>query len=247
MATKRPIIEVAVADLDDAIAAETAGADRLELNAAMPLGGLTPSAGLVRDVLEAVSIPVVVMVRPRPGGFCYSMAQWSTAMHEAEWILSVGAAGVVCGVLDAMRNIDVERTAAMRSLVADREFVFHRAFDLTPQWSAALETLTDLGVDRILSSGQQSDVMAGIDCLAAMQQQAGSRLEVIAGSGVRPETLVPLWKIGLRQFHGTFSRPLADPGYESGNFRFAVNDHLRGLDVAALRAARELVNRLGAV
>lgn len=246
MASLRPIIEVAVADVEDAVAAEQAGADRLELNSGMPLGGLTPSAGLVVEVLAAVTIPVVVMVRPRPGGFCYSSAQWTTAQHEAEWLLNAGVAGIVFGVLDETRNIDVARTTAMRSLVGRREFVFHRAFDLASDWSMSLEQLIDCRVDRVLSSGQQADALSGADCLAAMHQVAQQRIEIIAGSGVRSTTIAQLWQRGLRQFHGTFSRLAVDPGYDSARFRFAINDQIRALDSMDLIASRQLLDRLAA-
>ncbi|MBL8888363.1 MAG: hypothetical protein JNL67_00180 [Planctomycetaceae bacterium] len=246
MANLRPMIEVAVADVEDAIAAERAGADRLELNSGMPLGGLTPSAGLVLEVLAAVSIPVVVMVRPRPGGFCYTNAQWTTAQRETEWLLSVGAAGIVFGALDADRNIDVGRTTAMRALIVGREFVFHRAFDLAADWSVALHQLIDCQVDRVLSSGQQPEALGGADCLAAMQEKAEHKIEIIAGSGIRSTTIAPLWKLGLRQFHGTFSRAAIDPGYEAARFRFAINDHTRTLDSNDLIAARRLLDQLAA-
>lgn len=246
MASLRPIIEVAVADVEDAIAAEQAGADRLELIGAMPLGGLTPSAGLVNEVLAAVTIPVVAMVRPRPGGFCYTTTQWTTAQHEAEWLLNAGVAGIVFGALDEDRNIDVARATAMRALAGGREFVFHRAFDLASDWSVALEQLIDCDVDRVLSSGQQSDAPRGADCLAAMQQVAQERIEIIAGSGVRSTTIAQLWQRGLRQFHGTFSRAVIDPGYDAARFRFAINDQTLALDSTDLRAARELLDRLAA-
>ncbi|MDP1562923.1 MAG: copper homeostasis protein CutC [Pirellulaceae bacterium] len=240
----RPIIEVAVADVDDAVAAQKCGADRLELNSAMPLGGLTPSIGLVREVLAAVQIPVVVMVRPRPGGFCYSPSQFKTALLDAETILAAGAAGIVWGALDPDRNVDQPRVAAMKALVAGKELVFHRAFDLAQDWSMALESLIDSGVDRVLSSGQQPAADSGVDCLKAMMQQARQRIEVIVGSGVRVATIPLFHAAGLCQFHGTFSQSGTDPGYDSAAFRFAVNDQQRCLDQAELRAARTLVDRL---
>lgn len=235
---QRPILEVAVADVDDAVIAEQCGADRLELNSAMPLGGLTPSMGVLREVLAAVRIPVVVMVRPRPGGFCYTANQWKTVLRDTEMILEAGAAGIVCGALDAERNIDAARITSLQSVVGTSELVFHRAFDLAEDWRQALETLIDLGVKRILSSGQQQDVVAGADCLLGMLQQANRRIEVIAGSGVRLSTLPKLQAVGLHQFHGTFSRAIEDPGYDAARFRFAVNDQSRGLDENELRAVR---------
>lgn len=241
---KRSILEVAVADVDDAIVAEKCGADRLELNGGMPLGGLTPSYGLMREVLSAVRIPVVVMVRPRPGGFCYSASQWKTALRDAEWILEAGAAGIVCGALDSNRQIDAPRMTELRSLIGSKELVFHRAIDLVPDWRQSLEVLIAVGVDRVLSSGQQPHAISGVGCLKAMLQQSNQRMEVVVGSGVRVATIPTLHDAGLRQFHGTFSALGSDVGYDSAAFRLADNDQLRVLEEAELSAARNLLNRL---
>lgn len=238
------VLEVAVADVEDAIVAQRCGADRLELNSGMPLGGLTPSQGLLRETLAEVAIPVVVMVRPRPGGFCYSARQWRVALHDAEAILAAGAAGVVCGPLDAQRRIDGLRMAELRDLCGPRDLVFHRAFDLLPEWEGPLAQLIDLGVDRLLSSGQQPQALAGLTRLQAMQKWAGTRLAIVAGSGVRAASLAALHASGLRQFHGTFSCPIEDPGYDDAPFRFADNDHLRELDRHELNAAVLELQRL---
>lgn len=240
----RAVLEVAVADVEDAIAAQRCGADRLELNSGMPLGGLTPSLGLLHETLAEVTIPVVVMVRPRPGGFCYSAGQWRTALRDTEAILAAGAAGVVCGPLDAQRRIDGVRLAELRDLCGPRDLVFHRAFDLLPEWQAPLDQLIDLGVDRLLTSGQQPQVMAGLTRLQALQAHAGTRLAIVAGSGVRSTTLAPLHAAGLRQFHGTFSGSAEDPGYDAAPFRFADNDQLRHLDRDELSAALHELQRL---
>ncbi len=240
----RPLIEVAVADLEDAIIAEQCGADRLELNCGMPLGGLTPSIGLVQEVVAAVRIPVVVMVRPRPGGFCYSARQHQTALRDADAILSAGAAGIVWGALDANRDIDRPKVADMKTLVENKELVFHRAVDLARNWRASLEALVDLRVDRILSSGQQSAAIQGVDCLKAMVHSFSSQIELIVGGGVRVATIPRLYAAGLRQFHGTFSQTANDPGYETAAFRFAENDQLRCLDTAELRSARAWLDHL---
>jgi copper homeostasis protein len=240
----RPLIEVAVADLDDAIVAEQCGADRLELNSGMPLGGLTPSIGLVQEVVAAVRIPVVVMVRPRPGGFCYSARQHQTALRDAEAILSAGAAGIVWGALNANRDIDQPKVIDMKSLVDNKELVFHRAIDLARDWRASLEALVDLRVDRILSSGQQSSAIQGVDCLKAMVQAFDRRMELIVGGGVRVATIPMLYAAGLRQFHGTFSQAVDDPGYENARFRFAENDQLRCIDTPELRSARTCLDHL---
>ncbi len=238
------LLEVAVADLDDAIAAQATGADRLELNSGMPLGGLTPSVGLVRDVLAAVTIPVIVMIRPRPGGFCYSATQWNTALRDVEAVLGAGVAGIAIGALDDARNVDQARMSEARSVAGPRELVFHRAFDLTADWRRAADALQRCGVNRILSSGQQTDVVAGLTTLKQLLEHVDGRIEVCAGSGVSSRNITRLYELGIRQFHGTFSRPASDPGYLDGPFRFAENDQLRTVDTEELTSARTTLLRL---
>lgn len=241
---KMTLLEVAVASLEDAIVAEASGAQRLELNAAMPLGGLTPSAGLVKAVLEAVETPVIAMVRPRPGGFTYDRETWRVCLREAEWLLETGVAGIACGPLLPDRTVDLSRSKELRRLVGDREWVFHRAFDLTPDWRVALETLIDSDCHRVLSSGQRRTALEGLTCLTEMQATYGHRIEILPGSGIRPESIAPLFSVGFRQFHGTFSRVTVDPGYADGPFRFSSEDDWRTVDQDAVRAARQTLEDL---
>ncbi len=238
------ILEVCVGSLDDAILAERCGAQRLELNAALPLGGLTPSAGLLREVLAAVSIPVIAMVRPRPGGFCYSEADWRTMLAELRAILETQVAGVAVGVLTELRDIDTKRLQELAQLTAGRELVFHRAFDLTHHWPTALEQLIAAGVKRLLTSGQQSTALAGSTNLNRIMQSAGDRIEVIAAGGIAPDNLEALLEnVPLRQIHGSFSMPAVDPGYGLTSLRFAPNDQHRTLNPAAVRKMRALLGQ----
>src|SRR5690242_10345346 len=105
----RIIVEVCLTSAEEAIAAEHAGADRIELNSALALDGLTPSPGVVQSVLKATSLPVMAMVRPRPGGFCPSDADFAAMQFDAEWLCQAGVAGIVCGVLRPDRTIDEQR------------------------------------------------------------------------------------------------------------------------------------------
>src|SRR5262245_37676401 len=101
-------LEVCLASPDDALEAVTGGADRLELNTAVELGGITPSVGLLREVKATVSVPVMVMIRPRAGGFCYTPREQRLMMHDAELLLEAGADGVVAGALRPDRTVDIE-------------------------------------------------------------------------------------------------------------------------------------------
>src|SRR5579871_5085061 len=130
MPDRRILLEIAVASVADAIAAEEAGADRLELNSAMALGGLTPSPGLLIEVKRRVRIPVMVMIRPRSGGCCYTDADFDVMQRDAEFALANGADGLVFGLLDAEGRVDSPRCREFVKLAgAKTPLVFHRAFD----------------------------------------------------------------------------------------------------------------------
>ena len=126
------------------------------------------------------------MVRPREGGFCYTQAEFDTALEDAKLLLSHGADGLVFGFLHQDGTLDVERTRIMAELARDagRESVFHRAIDVTPDWRAALDVLMELGVARVLTSGQQASVPLGADTIRQMGEYAAGRIEILPGGGV---------------------------------------------------------------
>src|SRR5207253_8751811 len=144
-------LEVAVSTPDEAAIAEKHGADRLELSSALEVGGLTPSIGLFGAVRRAVAIPVYVLIRPRPGDFCYTPAEFAAMVADAEHFMSAGAAGLVSGVLTEQGAIDRQRCRELVA-VARKGGVFHRAFDFLTGHFVALDELLDIGFDRILTS-----------------------------------------------------------------------------------------------
>lgn len=149
----RPLLEVAVDNLADAVAAAGGGADRLELVAHLDRHGLTPPAELVREVKAAVSIPVVAMLRPDGGSAVADQRMVARMLHQAEGLLEAGADGLVFGVLTPQGHVDRDATAMIVEMAGKRETVFHRAFDLTQDPVASVGTLIDRGVRRILTSG----------------------------------------------------------------------------------------------
>lgn len=178
------LLEVCIGSLDDAHSAEQAGADRLELCGALELGGLTPSIGLVEQVCRQASLPVVVMLRPRAGGFAYSNHEFDCMLTDAEKVLAAGAEGIVFGLLDANRAIDVERTKQLVALAGDRQTVVHRAFDFVANKREALEQLIEIGVTRVLTSGGPATAIAGAESLRALQSQAAGRIELLPAGGI---------------------------------------------------------------
>lgn len=241
------LLEVCAGSLDDLESAKAGGADRVEVNCGLQLGGLTPSPALLEEAVRLFPQGAVAMVRPRPGGFCYSPADWRLLLRDAELALAAGVEGIAVGVLTADREIDVPRVDELVRLAGKRAVVFHRAFDLTRDWPRSLEILNELGVQRVLTSGQAGTAIEGIITLRSMVQSSRSMLiRILAGSGIRSGNVSALVRqTGVAEVHGTFSQPAADPGYDAGPFRFATNDQLRVVDADEVRAVRRELNLSG--
>jgi copper homeostasis protein len=182
----RVLLEICCGSLDDALEAEAGGAARVELCSALFLGGLTPSFGALVEAKRRLRIPVVVMIRPRGGGFCYSEPEFAAMERDVEVAVAEGADGVVFGVLHEDGRIDRARNRRLLERAAGRQVVFHRAFDVTPDPVGAVDELVDLGFTRILTSGQRDTVMEGVDLIARLVEHAGSRIQVMPGGGIKP-------------------------------------------------------------
>lgn len=221
--------------MEGAVAACSGGADRLELNLAMELGGLTPSIGLMEEVKRAVTIPVIAMVRPRAGGFRYTPAELRLMMRDAELLLEAGADGIVSGAITDGGSLDEGFWLPLRRLCKNRQLVFHRAVDGVPDQLSLLQQLIDAGTTRVLTSGGCETAWEGREQIARLRRVADKRIEIVAGSGVSPRNAVPLVRsTGCNQLHGSFSQVrndpvsyMKDPGYR------ATCQHL----VTATRAA----------
>lgn len=204
-------MEVCIGSVADALSAEAAGADRVELCAATEVGGLTPSLGLLERVLAACRLPVIAMVRPRPGGFAYSSTEFAVALRDAEHMLAAGAAGIAFGFLTSDGKIDAARTRELVELAGDRESVFHRAFDFVPDPLAAADELVKLGVRRVLTSGKAATAIAGANVIRATRDRVAGQLEVMPGGGITAATVVELVQLtGCDQLHVGASLPQND-------------------------------------
>ena len=182
----RILLEVCCGSADDVIEAHRGGADRVELNCDLFHGGLTPTLGELIVAKRETGMRIMTMVRPREGGFCYTQAEFDTALEDAKLLLSHGADGLVFGFLHQDGTLDVERTRIMAELARDagRESVFHRAIDVTPDWRAALDALMDLGITRVLTSGQEPDVSLGTATVREMIEYAAGRIQILPGAGI---------------------------------------------------------------
>ena len=192
-------LEIVAQSVEDALAAEGAGADRLELVSALALGGLTPSIGLMLRTIAQCKLPVVAMLRPRSGGFAYSADEQETMLADGRSLLDAGAKGLVFGVLDG-DAIDVKANARLVALGGTS--VFHRALDLLPDPLEALETIIDLGFRRVLTSGGPGTAPENADAIRRLVERADGRIEVLPGGGVRPENAADLVaRTGVTQLH----------------------------------------------
>ena len=154
------LIEVCCGSVDDAVEAAEGGAARIELNSSLFFGGLTPSLGTIIEAKRRLDIPIMVMIRPRGGGFCYTEAEMAVMLHDTKLAVEHGAGGIVFGILTQDGLVDVDRCRKILELTQGRETVFHRAFDVTPDPIEALEQLIELGFTRIMTSGQEKTVTA---------------------------------------------------------------------------------------
>ncbi|SBV96605.1 Copper homeostasis protein CutC [uncultured Eubacteriales bacterium] len=207
---KKVQIEICCGSAQDALEAWRGGADRVELCSALALGGLTPSLGQVQ-VAKAAGVKVMAMVRPREGGFCYSGTEFATMLADAAAFVREGADGVVFGVLHEDGTVDEGRCRAMLEVIGDREAVFHRAIDVTPDWRTALDSLMTLGVTRVLTSGQAPDALTGAEMLRAMDAYAGGRLQILPGAGIRLHNAAEVLKrTGCAQLHLSLKKVCRD-------------------------------------
>lgn len=198
------LLEVCVTTADEAVTAGDAGADRLELCTALELDGVTPSPGTFLDVIEAVAIPVVVLVRPRPGGFVYTPREFATSLRDAAWFLAHGASAIVCGALTETNQLDHARCRDLVRATGGRA-VLHRAFDRLADQTAGLEEAIEFGFTRVLTSGGKPSALEGAAAIRALVRQAAGRIEVLPGAGISPGNVAELVRAtGCGQVHGSF-------------------------------------------
>ena len=196
-------LEICCGSADDVFAAAEAGAHRCELNSSLFLGGLTPSIGLVREARKAL-IPIMAMIRPRDGGFCYTSHEFESMILDMEAFISEGVEGFVFGILNPDGTVDTHRCRILCEKAGDREKVFHRAFDVVPDWRKAMDELIELGFNRILTSGQAASSIEGADTIKEMLEYAAGRIEILPGGGIRPHNIKTLIEItGCTQAHAS--------------------------------------------
>ncbi|TXE17438.1 copper homeostasis protein CutC [Psychroserpens burtonensis] len=198
-------LEICTNSYQSAKNAQISGAKRIELCSELSIGGITPSYGLIQQVIEELDIETFVLIRPRSGNFQYSEAEFDIIKKDIQICKDLGCHGIVSGVLNDDNTIDIKRTQDLIALSKPLPFTFHRAFDIVPNPEKALEQLIKLGVHRILTSGQHPKAIDGLDNLKALKEQAKNRITLLVGSGINSQNAKLFKDAGFEELHASAS------------------------------------------
>ena len=249
----RILLEIIASTVEDCMAAESGGADRVEMCSAIGTGGLTPSLGTLIEARKRVRLPIMAMVRPRAGGFCYSEEDFQVMQRDAALSLEHGADGIVFGVLHPDGSVDTERSRVLIEIGGGRESVFHRAFDAVPTPERALDELIELGVSRVLTSGQLKTASEGRERIREFISHAAGRIEILPGGGIRPHNVQQLVEdTGCTQVHLTAFSARCDPSLSTSPIKFgcipgAPAPSYECVDREAVQRMRQTLDRIGNV
>jgi len=194
------IVEVCANSFESAKNAQLAGAQRIELCAELGVGGVTPSYGLLKKVMDELNIAVNVLIRPRSGDFTYSDAEIDIMKQNIELCADLGCNGVVAGVLHKNFTLNVEKTQELIDASGDMMFTFHRAFDWVKDPKATFLQLQEMGVDAILTSGQQKSAPDGFVLLSELNKLS-TTCKIMPGGGVRTTNVDAFIEEGFSALH----------------------------------------------
>ena len=199
------ILEIAVHSFQSALAAQEGGADRIELCIALQTGGLSPDPGLLHLVMESISLPVHVLIRPRVGDFVYDSYEFKTMLRLVEICRDSEVDGVVIGCLTSDGQIHSDQIRKIKDVSGDLDLTFHRAIDVCTNVLGALDLLREVGFDRVLTSGQSVTAWQGRQMIRKMMEHiAGSQLVIMPGAGVNASNIAQiLSETGCQEIHGS--------------------------------------------
>ena len=197
-------IEICVDNIESAIEAQNAGADRIELCSNLIEGGTTPGFGTIVSARSNITIGLHVIIRPRGGDFLYSGLEYDIMRRDIESCGECGADGIVLGILLPDGSIDIERTAKLTELAGPMSVTFHRAYDMCNDPFKGLEDVISTGIDRLLTSGQKNKAEEGADLINQLIKQAGKRVIIMPGSGINSSNIAHIaLTTGAEEFHLT--------------------------------------------
>jgi len=243
------IAEICCGSYYDVKQAVEGGAERVELNSALALGGLTPAETELCMVKEDFSVKVIAMLRPRGAGFCYSDEEFRVMKRECQRLLECGADGIAFGCLRKDASLDEYKNQCILDLIKNKgkEAVFHRAFDCTEAPLTVVEQLISIGVDRVLTSGLKPKAIEGRDFLRRLQADYGGELEILAGSGIHSGNALELIEYtGIHQVHSSCKAWKTDPTTVKNGVSYSIASGRQALchDVVSAVLVRELINRV---
>lgn len=199
------MIEVCVDSLDAALMAVDSGADRIELSERLIVGGVSPNAKLIQSVRDAISVPLVILIRCREGGFYYDSDEKEEMIAQACRSVELGADAIAIGGLMPNNSLDLDFLRKLISLQLSCEWVMHRAFDEVSQPKQELEKLIQVGFNRVLTSGGPPTAIDGVKALKNLVQWADGRIQILPAGGIgRANARDILTLTGCDQLHGSF-------------------------------------------
>ena len=198
------ILEICAGSVESAVAARNGGAKRIELCAALEIGGITPSAGLIAEARKVEGIVMNVIIRPRGGDFLYNENEIACMIRDIKLCSALGADGIVIGALTAGGDVDFITCKRLITAAQGMSVTFHRAFDMCRDPREALEELIELGCDRVLTSGQAATAEAGIPLLKELTEQAAGRIIIMPGCGVNSSNATKILQAtGTTEIHAS--------------------------------------------
>ncbi len=201
------ILEVCANSYQSAINAQIAGAHRIELCQELHVGGLSPTIEMFKKVKQELTIPVYVLIRPRAGNFMYSAEEFELLLNQIETFKNHGANGIVCGALNEDNTINQEQTKQLIEASRPLSFTFHRAFDEVSNPIEAVHILASLGVNRILTSGQKTTAVEGVELLKKLKVTSNN-IVILPGAGIRPDNVEVFRDLGFQEIHASCSKPI---------------------------------------
>ena len=242
----KPIVEICCGSYYDAKQAFLGGADRIELNSGLYLGGLTPSVASLNAVKEDFNLNTICMVRPRGAGFFYLEEDKKIMFKDAISLLKENADGIAFGFLTKNKQIDLENTKKMVNLIKDfdikKEAVFHRAFDCVENPYKEIENLINIGVDRLLTSGLENKAIEGLNLIKDLQQKYGNQIQILAGSGINDKNAkYIIEQTGINQIHSSCKSFIKDETTSNKNVSYCYLNNENIYDVVDKNLVEKLI------
>jgi len=234
-------LEICANSVASCVEAQKGGAYRVELCAAIPEGGTTPSYGDIALARELLDIKLNVIIRPRGGDFLYSALEQRIMLKDIEIARKLGADGVVIGCLTAEGEVDMKRNKELIDAASGMSITFHRAFDMCRDPFESLEKIVSLGCDRVLTSGQQPKAEQGIPLLKQLVEKAAGRIVIMPGSGVNAQNIAKIAKeTGAKEFHLSAREQIEskmvyrNPDVKMGGKTIVINEYAQEITGAGI-------------